>query len=92
MSVGIPLENINPAPACPVISSSCPGGSNARVLNAEFGETTTNGFKGWSDINQLTPLFNNYCDSMQATLKKRFSDGSLIGFAYTFSKAIRLRG
>ncbi len=77
-----PLENnnINPAPAG--------GGQNGRILNAEFGHTTTNGFKGWSDINQLTPLFNNYYDSLQAKLTKRFADGSVIGFTYTFSKAI----
>lgn len=70
-----PLENINinPAPGG--------GGQAGRILNAQFGGN-------WSDINQLTPLFNNYYDSMQATLKKRFSDGSVIGFAYTFSKAI----
>ncbi len=70
-----PLENINinPAPGG--------GGQAGRILNAEFGGN-------WSDINQLTPLFNNYYDSLQATLKKRFSDGSVLGFAYTLSKAI----
>jgi Carboxypeptidase regulatory-like domain/TonB dependent receptor-like, beta-barrel len=70
-----PLENvnINPAPAG--------GGQAGRILNAQFGGN-------WSDINQLTPLFNNYYDSLQAKVTRRLHGGSVIGFAYTFSKAI----
>ena len=65
--------NINPAPGG--------GGQNGRILNARFGSS-------WSDINQLTPMFNNYYDSLQAKLTRRISGNSIIGFAYTFSKAI----
>lgn len=82
--------NINPAPAN--------GGQNGRILNAEFNHTTNNicptptnptAFcKGWSDINQLTPLGNNYYDALQANLTRRFAGSSQIGFVYTYSKAI----
>jgi hypothetical protein len=70
-----PLENvnINPAPAG--------GGQAGRILNTQFGGN-------WSDINQLTPLFNNYYDSLQAKVVRRLHGGSVIGFSYTFSKAI----
>ena len=81
--------NINPAPAN--------GGQNGRILNAEFNHTTNNicptatdptaACAGWPDINQLTPLGNNYYDALQANLTRRFGS-SQIGFAYTFSKAI----
>ena len=82
--------NINPAPAG--------GGQNGRILNALFDHTTNNicptatnptaACKGWPDINQLTPLGNNYYDSLQAKLTRRFAGSSQIGFAYTYSKAI----
>ena len=82
--------NINPAPAN--------GGTNGRILNAEFHHTTndtcptatnpTAACKGWSDINQLTPLGNNYYDALQAKLTRRFAGSSQIGFVYTYSKAI----
>jgi len=82
--------NINAAPAN--------GGVNGQVLNAEFNHTTSNicptatnptAFcKGWPSINELTPFGNNYYDSLQAKLTRRFAGTSQIGFAYTFSKAI----
>jgi hypothetical protein len=50
-------------------------------LNTQFGGN-------WNDINQLTPLFNNYYDSLQAKLTRRFRGGSVLGFNYTRSKAI----
>jgi hypothetical protein len=87
-----PLQNmnINPAPAN--------AGQNGRILNAQFNHTTSNTCptatnpnaqcKGWPDINQLIPLGNNYYDSLQAKLTRRFAGASQIGVAYTFSKAI----
>jgi hypothetical protein len=79
-------------------ASPANGGVNGQVLNAEFNHTTNNicptptdptAFcKGWPSINQLTPLGNNYYDSLQAKLTRRFRGSSQIGFAYTFSKAI----
>ncbi len=83
-------RNINPAPAN--------GGQNGRILNAEFGHTTSNicptptnptaPCKGWPDIGLLAPLGNNYYDALQAKLTRRFSGSSQIGFVYTYSKAI----
>jgi len=83
-------RNTNAAPAN--------GGQDGRVLNGEFGHTSTNicptatnptaACKGWPDIGLLTPLGNNYYDSLQAKLTRRFAGMSQIGFAYTFSKAI----
>jgi Carboxypeptidase regulatory-like domain len=65
--------NINPAPAG--------GGTAGRVLNAAHGGT-------WSDINQLTPYGNNYYDALQSKLTRRFSNGSVAGLIYTWSKTI----
>jgi hypothetical protein len=83
-------RNANAAPAN--------GGVNGQVLNAAFGHTTNNicptptdptAFcKGWPSIGELTPFGNNYYDSLQAKLVRRFARPSQIGFAYTFSKAI----
>lgn len=83
-------RNINAAPAN--------GGQNGRMLNAEFGHISTNTCptatnplalcKGWPDIGELGPLGNNYYDSLQAKLTRRFAGSSQIGFSYTFSKAI----
>lgn len=87
-----PLVNMNINPA------AANGGQNGRILNAAFGHTTTNtcptatnptaACKGWPDIGMLTPLGNNYYDSLQAKLTRRLGGGSTIGFAYTWSKAI----
>ncbi len=83
-------RNLNAAPAN--------GGQDGRILNAEFGHTSTNtcptatnptaACKGWPDIGLLAPLGNNYYDSLQAKLTRRFFGSSQIGFAYTYSKAI----
>lgn len=83
-------SNANPAPAN--------GGQNGRILNTLFGHTTSNicptstdptaACKGWPDIGFLTPFGNNYYDSLQARLTRRFSGSSQIGFGYTYSKAI----
>jgi hypothetical protein len=64
--------NINAAPAG--------GGQAGRVLNVADGAN-------WNDINQLTPGFNSYYNSLQTKLTRRFSGGSLVGAAYTFSRA-----
>ena len=83
-------RNLNAAPAN--------GGQNGRVLNTEFNHTSDNvcpsatnptaACKGWPDIGILAPLGNNYFDSLQAKLTRRFSGSSQIGFSYTYSKAI----
>lgn len=67
--------NINPAPGG--------GGQTGRLLNAKFGGT-------WSDINQLTPLTNNYYDSLQTQITRRLGAASQVGAVYTWSKAIDL--
>jgi hypothetical protein len=65
--------NINPGPL---------GLGNAgRVLNVQFGRT-------WGDINQLTPFGNAYYDSLQAKVVRKFKGNSMLGLAYTWSKAI----
>jgi hypothetical protein len=65
--------NINPGPL---------GGGNAqRVLNVQFGKT-------WGDINQLTPFGNAYYDSLQAKVIRKFKGNTMLGLAYTWSKAI----
>lgn len=64
--------NINPAPAG--------GGQSGRILNAAFGGN-------WSDINELTPFGNNYYDSMQTRLTRRWA-ASTVGIVYTWSKSI----
>ena len=90
--------NINAAPA----GSPGPGGRDSRQLNAAFGHlstvqnpanpiictppSTAGCYAGWSDINQLTPGFNSYYNSLQAKLTRRFSGGSVVGAAYTFSR------
>jgi hypothetical protein len=81
-----------------VNAAAANGGVNGQVLNAAFNHTTNNicptatdptAFcKGWPSINQLTPFGNNYYDSLQARLTRRFAGSSQIGFVYTFSKAI----
>jgi Carboxypeptidase regulatory-like domain len=87
-----PLVNMN------VNAAAANGGVNGQLLNAAFNHTTNNicptatdptAFcKGWPAINQLTPFGNNYYDSLQARLTRRFAGSSQIGFVYTFSKAI----
>ena len=76
--------NINPAPAG--------GGQNGRILNTEFGHTSTNlcgttPCRGWSDINQLVPYGNNYYDALQTRLTRRMGS-SQVGVVYTYSRAI----
>jgi hypothetical protein len=66
-------ENINASP----ISGGNPGRLLYPVAN-----------RNWGDLNCLCPDTNSYYDGLQTKLTKRFSDGSVIGLLYTFSKAI----
>ena len=45
-------------------------------------------YKGYSAINAIEPWFSANYHSLQASLQKRFTDGSLIDFNYTYSKAL----
>jgi len=79
--------NINPGPI---------GGSqNGRLLNAQFGHISTNinpatgkAYRGWPDINSLTPFGNSYYDSLQAKVIRKLGGSSFIGLSYTYSKAL----
>ncbi len=64
--------NINPAPAG--------GGTAGELLNAKFG-------KSYGGVSTLIPLGNDYYDSMQARLTRRFGQSSTVGVLYTWSKA-----
>ena len=61
------------------INAAGPGGGNAGRALAKFGRTAT--------INMLTPFGDATYNSLQAQLTRRLSDSSLLGLAYTWSKA-----
>jgi hypothetical protein len=71
-----PLTNINANPSLPGTGTA--GG----ILSQRFGKNYTGG------INLLTPFKNNYYNSMQTKVTRRFAQGSSTGFAWTWSKAI----
>ena len=56
------------------------GGAAGETLNAEFG-------KSYGGVNTYIPMGNDYYDSMQARLTRRFGQSSTIGVLYTWSKA-----
>jgi outer membrane receptor protein involved in Fe transport len=43
-------------------------------------------YQGYNAINMIVPWFNSNYNALQAYGQKRFSDGSLISFSYTWSK------
>ena len=61
------------------INAAGPGGGNAGRALAKFGRTAT--------INMLTPFGDATYNSLQTQLTRRLSDSSLLGLAYTWSKA-----
>jgi Carboxypeptidase regulatory-like domain/TonB dependent receptor len=62
------------------INAAGPGGGNAGRALAKFGRTAT--------INMLMPFNDATYDSLQTQLSRRLSGGSLLGMAYTLSKAM----
>jgi hypothetical protein len=71
-----PLVNMN-------VNASAPGAGNAGgLLSTALGQTYT------GTINALVPFKNNYYNSLQTKATRHFSDGSLVGVAWTWSKAI----
>ncbi|QQS45583.1 MAG: TonB-dependent receptor [Acidobacteriota bacterium] len=60
------------------------GGTASQPLNQRFGRVAS--------TNLQNGLFNSHYDSMQANLKKRFSNGLQLDVAYTWSKAIGMAG
>lgn len=56
------------------------GGTASQPLNQKFGRR--------ANTNLQNGLFNSHYDSLQASLKKRFSNGMQMDVAYTWSKAI----
>jgi hypothetical protein len=45
-------------------------------------------YRGFDAINAIEPWFNSNYHSLQATIEKRFGDGSLINANYTWSRAL----
>ena len=71
-----PLINMN-------VNASAPGtGTKGGLLSQKFGKNYS------GNINALVPFKNNYYDSLQTKLTRRFNQGSSMGFAWTWSKAI----
>lgn len=60
------------------------GGTASQPLNQRFGRVAT--------TNLQNGLFNSHYDSMQANLKRRFSNGLQLQASYTWSKAIGMAG
>jgi hypothetical protein len=80
--IRIPLGlNINAGPPSTAATSS-----QNRLLNANPAACPS--ANCWGDINAVVPFKVTYYDSLQTKLTRRLSGGSVIGFAYTFSKAI----
>jgi len=80
--IRIPLGlNINAGPP-----SSAATSTQNRLLNAN--PVVCPSGNCWGDINAVTPFKVTYYDSLQSKLTRHFAGGSVIGFAYTFSKAI----
>jgi hypothetical protein len=62
------------------INAAGPNGGNPGRALAKFGRTAT--------INMLTPFGDATYNSLQTQLTRRLSDGSMLGMAYTLSKAM----
>ena len=62
------------------INAAGPGGGNAGRALANFGRTAT--------INMLTPFGDATYNALQTQVTRRLSGGSMLGMAYTLSKAM----
>lgn len=62
------------------------GGNASRVLSAKFGRTAD------TNLHSNTGGFRSWYDSLQSTLQKRMSAGTMLRFTYTWSKALGPRG
>src|SRR6266436_6377901 len=76
--LGLNIDSGSPGPA--------PTANQRRLLNANSAACPSGNC--WGDINAVTPFKVTYYDSLQAKLTRRLSGGSVVGFTYTFSKAI----
>jgi len=75
-----PLVNMNANPSLP--GSGTAGG----LLSVALGQNYT------GTINELQPFKNNYYDSLQTKITRRFTGGSSAGFVWTWSKATDYQG
>jgi len=72
-----PVVNLN-------ANASAPGtGFQGGILSKRWGNVNYTG-----GINELVPFKNNYYDSLQTQITRRFAGGSTAGFAWTWGKAI----
>jgi len=62
------------------------GGNASRVLNVKFGRTAD------TNIHSNAGGFRSWYDSLQSTLQRRMSGGTMLRFTYTWSKALGPRG
>jgi hypothetical protein len=75
-----PLVNMN-------LNASAPGtGTAGGLISQALGKNYTGG------INGLVPFKNNYYDSLQTKLTRRFHQGTQAGFVWTWSKATDYQG
>jgi len=82
-----PLVNMNTNVAAPG------GGFAGTLINADLtekGVCSPCNYTG--NINALTPFKNNYYDSLQTKVTRRFKQGSTAGFVWTWSKATDYQG
>jgi hypothetical protein len=75
--------NVNAGYFCPVPNpNNVPCGNGARLMSTLLGKTYS------GDINAETPFKDNSYDSLQSKLTKKLKGGSMIGAAWTWSRAI----
>ena len=73
-----PLTNMN-------MNAGPPGGGSAAgLLSVKFNKD----YGSQANINALVPFKNNYYNSLQTKVTRRFAEGSNLGFAWTWSKAV----
>ncbi|HWR13386.1 MAG TPA: TonB-dependent receptor [Terriglobales bacterium] len=85
-----PLVNMN-LNASPIGTGQAGGMINAR-LRAKGVTCSPNASCNYGNIGGLVPFKNNYYDSLQTKLTRRFTGGSTAGFVWTWSKAIDYQG
>ena len=79
-------RGIRPLTGYDLNSGPINSGNAQRAVNAALGYTCTATTMCLGQISVNAPAFNNYYDSLQTKVTRRFKNSSQVGLVYTFSK------
>lgn len=91
LNQALPNDYLTKLPRCTAtVTTNCWGSPTVAAINSTQSPILNliRPYLGYSGVSAIESIFNSNYNSLQVQLQKRFKSGSLVNFAYTWSKAL----